>query len=109
MNHDTSPLQPSESKTDFMPVYIEVTTWQDFDDLYEEDQGALGSFKVCVPRHLSPSIAAAAAMGAFHSTIPIKYLDSFEYEVSDQNGRVIEPDYDADWYDLAEEHQAFLD
>ena len=108
MNKDVSTLPPSESHADLMSMCVVVTTWEDFEDLYEEDRGALGCFEVRVPCHLSPQIAAGAAMGAFHSTIPIKYLDCFEYKVYGEDGCIVEPCYDADWYSLAAEHHAFL-
>jgi len=78
------------------------------DDLYEEDAEAIGNFEARVPAHLEGSIAASAALGAYHNTIPIKYLDCFDFSVYDEDGRSLTPDYDADWYELAEQHGAQL-
>lgn len=80
----------------------------DIEDLYEEDQESVGIFFIVLPRGLPPRIAAAAAMGAYHNTMPIKYLDSFEFTVYNEDGYEVEPDWDADWYELAKIHGAFV-
>lgn len=100
----------SQNAVEFMPMYITVKTAETLEDLYHEDRDALGTFKVEVPRHLSPAVAAAAALGAFHSTVPIKRLWNFEITVSDERSFEVQPDYEEDVYELAEQHGArFVD
>lgn len=108
MNHYATPAPQTCPEDDYMSMYVEVTTWAAPDELYEDDKGALGTFEVRVPRHLSPAIAAAAALGAFHSIIPIKYLCSFDFDVYDEDDCLVKPAHGANCYDLAEEHQAYL-
>ena len=93
---------------EYKTLYIDVTTNVDVDDLYEEDIEAIGIFEARVPAHLEASIAASAALGAYHSNIPIKHLDCFEFSVYDEDGTELTPDYDADWYELADKHHACL-
>jgi hypothetical protein len=61
-----------------------------------------------VPRYLSPSLAAVAAMGAYHEVVPINYLTCFDFIVWDEYGSEVTPDYDVDCYDIAEECSAKL-
>lgn len=99
---------PAKARTEYTSLFIEVSTRERLENIFEEDRDALGHFEVAVPSHLPSNIAAATAMGAYHNTVPIKYLGCFEYTIRDGRGREVAPDYDADWYELAEEHKAFL-
>jgi hypothetical protein len=108
MKTDASTLSQTESETKFMSMYVHVTPEGCIEDIYEEDRDALGTYEVIVPRSLSPSLAAAAALGAYHSEVPIKYLWGFDFVVLDENGREVTPDYDVDCYDIAEEYNAKL-
>jgi hypothetical protein len=108
MNHQPILQSPDTPDDEYKTLYIEVTHECNIDDIFEEDQEALGSFEARVPAHLEGSIAAGAALGAYHNTIPIKYLCGFEYTVTDENGYKLTIDYDADWYLLAEMHGASL-
>ncbi len=86
-------------------MYIEVDLCfgVDFEDVFVEDRGALGAYKVLVPAHMDDKTAAACAMGCYHSTVPIKYLGLFEYVVCNEEGIEVELDDDLDWYELAEQ------
>lgn len=108
MTNNARPLSQADYEAKFMSMYVHVTTNEDIEDLYEDDQYALGTYEVIVPRSLSPSLAAAAAMGAYHDEIPIKYLTCFDFLVWDEYGREVTPDYDVDWYEIAEECKAEL-
>jgi len=87
------------------PIYIRAAFVEDFDPefIYPEDWAAPGYYEVMVPANMDDTTAASCAMGGFHSTVPIKHLDVFEFTVYDESGRYeLEPDYDQDWYELAE-------
>jgi hypothetical protein len=109
MSHQLSNPHPDIPTVEYKTLYIEVTHECNIDDIFEEDQEALGNFEARVPAHLEDSIAAGAALGAYHSTIPIKYLWGFEFAVRKAGCSRITPDYEADWYLLAEIHGAYID
>jgi hypothetical protein len=95
-------------RVEYKTIYIDVTTNFDMSELIEDDMEALGAFEARVPAHLDPITSAGAALGAYHNTIPIKHLDCFDFSVYDETGMALTPDYDADWYDLADTHRACL-
>jgi hypothetical protein len=66
-----------------------------------EDEGVAGVYCAEVPAHLSDGMAAACALGAFHSTYVVNWLESFEFTVRDfRTGQELEPDEDVDWIEL---------
>ena len=108
MSHQTFIPCPAIPSVEYKSIFIDVTANVAVDHLYEEDEEAIGKFEARVPAHLEGSIAASAALGAYHNTIAIKHLDCFEFSVYDEDGKSLTPDYDADWYELAEKHGAQL-
>lgn len=71
--------------------------------VYWEDLAAAGLYKVQVPAEMDDTTAATCALGGFHSTVPIERLDRFELTVYGACGGVLEPDYDRDWYEHADQ------
>ena len=55
----------------------------DDEDLYYEDRNVPEFTDVEVPAYLDDGTAAAAALGAFHSSIPIKRTWDFDFSVTD--------------------------
>jgi len=95
----------SEPIDQWRPLYVQAAFVEDFDPdyIYPEDWAAPGYYEVMVPADMDDTTAASCAMGGFHSTVPIKHLYMFEYTVYDGSGHYeLEPDYDQDWYELAE-------
>lgn len=108
MTDQTNTTRPEAEIEEHELFYVVITTETDFCDLYYDDREALGCYKVCVPCGLEPSVAAVAALGAVHSVVPIKHLCGFESRVFDDDGQEVTPDYDLDWYDTADEHNAYV-
>lgn len=108
MNQSPNYQTRADLEKDFMTMYVEVTTWEKFEDLSEEDQDALGTFDFWVPRHLPMGIAAAAALGAYHLEVPIEDTSCFEFAVFDEQGIRVQPDFDADCCELAEKYEVCM-
>lgn len=94
---------PETFDEEYELIYVVASTGADHSELYPDDLYALGTFRVEVPVGLERGVAAAAALGAFHSTVPIKRIFDFEFEVIDESGTQIEPDEDIDWCETASE------
>lgn len=72
--------------------------------VYPEDWAVPGRYEVKVPADMDDTTAAACALGAFHSKVPIKRLYTFEFCIHEgSEDRELEPDYDQDWYELAKQ------
>lgn len=66
-----------------------------------EDEGAAGFYCAEVPVDLEDGMAAACALGAFHSTFVVNWPESFRFTVFDAEAHSrLEPDADVDWIEL---------
>ena len=83
----------------FRLVQIEVDTH--FGANAVDDEGVAGVYRAQVPASLSDSMAAACALGAFHSTFVVNWLESFRFAVYDfESEQLLEPDKHVDWSEL---------
>jgi len=91
-------LEDSVSST-FRLVQIEVDTHFGADAV--DDEGVAGIYRAQVPASLCDSMAAACALGAFHSTFVVNWLESFRFAVYDFGSeQPLEPDKHVDWTEL---------
>jgi hypothetical protein len=49
--------------------------------LNEDDLSVSGEYLIEVPSNISDSVAASIALDVFHSNVPVRNLDDFEFEV----------------------------
>lgn len=83
-------------------IRIDVLTACSPSDLYVEDIEAPGVYFVPVPNHFDDRLAATCAIGAFHSHIPVKFIDCFDFQISDaETGKRLYENYDVDCCDFA--------
>jgi hypothetical protein len=67
----------------------------------ENDNDVAGIYRAEVPADLGDSMAAACALGAFHSTFVVNWLETFVFTVRDvMTFGVLEPDEEVDWIEL---------
>lgn len=70
-------------------VFVRVMALEPAGRLHPADVGVEGRYKVAVPSCLEDGAAAAAALDAFHSTVPVKALEALDITVMDEAGRVL--------------------
>lgn len=78
------------------------------DDIAQRDWHAIGVWGVAVPHYLDDETAAAAVLGAFHMTVPIREVSGFEFIVYNPDGDEVSINYALDVCALTEEHDVFL-
>lgn len=67
-----------------------------------DDEGVAGVYIAEVPAEYDDGTAAACALGAFHSSYVVNWLESFTFTVYDAlTGQELEADEAADWIELA--------
>lgn len=66
-----------------------------------DDDGVAGFYGAEVPVELEDGMAAACALGAFHSTFVVNWPESFRFTVVDvETQRELQPDTEVDWVAL---------
>jgi hypothetical protein len=72
-----------------------------FEGVAVEDEGVAGLYRAEVPADLEDHLAAACALGAFHSNFVVNWPDSFTFTVfDDETGEELKPDMVVDWIEL---------
>ena len=65
--------------------------------LHEDDRELAGKYSVTLADDIEPENAADVTLDYFHSNIPVKCLDDFEFKVMSEEGEelTIEPDHES--------------
>lgn len=109
MNEYLNPRRPSMPGDTAAPsrvlhIRVEMEFWGDLDDMsYKERQDleVPGLYEVLVASDLSDEHAANCALGGFHGTIAINWLDAFIITVLDPTtGEIMERDDEMDNHEL---------
>lgn len=72
------------------------------EDLHPDDISVPGTYEVQLDENLSEEDSASAALDGFHSTVPVKNLDDFDFTVMTADGRVVEESPDSEGYSLTD-------
>lgn len=67
-----------------------------------EDAGVAGEYILEIDDDINPKQLANAALDVFHSTVPVKMLDDFDFMVLDVNGNELELDDECEDYSLSD-------
>lgn len=102
MEHHITPNSPSVR---ILTILAERQC--DEEDLYPEDRDVPEFTVVQVPAHLDDKTAAAAALGAFHSSVPVKRTWDFDFSVIDaMTFKELAPDYELSLFETAQRFSA---
>ena len=87
-------------------VWVKVSVEPGFqdEDVSVDDRVALGIHAYVVPAAMDDGMAAALAMGIFHSTVAVENLGVLRFEVLDDRQVELVPSTNVDWYQLADQY-----
>lgn len=98
---DFDPIQQDLDVESRDTRFVHIEVGKLFAGHAHEDDGVAGIYCAEVAAKLPDDMAAACALGAFHSTFVVHWPESFRLNVFDiATLRNIEPDTDVDWVDL---------
>lgn len=101
LNLDFSSNSPGSNLETVVTRFVHIEVGKLFIGCAQEDDGVAGIYCAEVPAKLPDDMAAACALGAFHSTFVVNWPESFRFNAFDiATLRNLEPNMDVDWVGL---------